>query len=82
MSAKHKVTMIAEIRSTKWLDGRYVKPCPSCGGRQIYINRSLRRWWSRYFVNCENCYYCGKTALSLTGALNKWNRRVHDESND
>lgn len=77
--AKTDATLQVHIRGFKWLRSQKdVKSCPSCGGSWLCINRCFRRWRSRYFINCENCHYCGKTAFSLKGALKKWNRRTND----
>lgn len=52
-----------------------LKPCPGCGinNRQLKAHISSRRlpfWW---FIECDNCHWCGKTKLFLYRAIKAWN---------
>lgn len=50
-----------------------VKPCPSCGAlKQVKLCR-IHFAVKRYEINCFWCGYCGKTAFTKRGAVEKWN---------
>lgn len=55
-----------------------LKRCPFCGGKNRIIkvhiiSRKLPFWW---FIECDNCHYCGETKLFLFRAIKAWNRRA------
>lgn len=54
-----------------------LKPC-KCGSKKLFVWDCLYRWFFRYFICCEDCGFCGKSALTKRGAVRKWNRRVTD----
>lgn len=45
--------------------GKYIKMVNIVGGRR------LPNWW---FVECDNCHWCGKTKLGAKRAIKWWNR--------
>ena len=50
-----------------------VRPCPSCGAfKQMKLCR-IHFAVKRYEINCFMCGYCGKTAFTKRGAVEKWN---------
>lgn len=52
-----------------------LKPCPNCGcpNRLIKVHISSARlpWW--WYIECDNCHWCGKTKLFLRRAMRSWN---------
>lgn len=52
-----------------------IKPCPDCGcttTRRVHIlSRWLPFWW---FIECDDCHWCGKTKLFLWRAIKSWNK--------
>lgn len=56
-----------------------LNPCPNCGcfTKQIVMHILSRRlpWW--YYVECDNCHYCGKTKLFLKNAKKAWNKEYN-----
>ena len=54
-----------------------IKGCPNCGItnriHKVHIcSKRLPFWW---YVECDNCHYCGKTKLFLRRAIKSWNKR-------
>ena len=52
-----------------------LKPCPFCHyqnhlKKAHIVSRRLPFWW---FIECDNCHYCGKTKLFLFRAVKSWN---------
>lgn len=55
-----------------------LKPCPFCHYqnrlKKVHIiSRRLPFWW---FIECDNCHFCGETKLFLRRAVKSWNRRA------
>lgn len=56
-----------------------LEACPSCHyqNRLIKVHiiggRRLPWWW---FIECDNCHYCGETRLFLIRAARAWNRKA------
>lgn len=57
-----------------------LKPCPNCGcPNRLIIYHILTRklpWW--YYIECDNCYWCGSRKLGLRRAEKSWNRICDD----
>ena len=67
--------MIQTIKGHEWLKKQpYVKSCPSCGSTWLFMVRCLLRRHRKYYIECEDCHYCGKMAFTIKGALRKWNK--------
>lgn len=66
--------MTPEKIEGKWqkLKGR-LDECPDCQSHRIGLNHSLTRRWKPYFLECENCHYCGKDCFTIRGAIWSWN---------
>ncbi|MGY3607699.1 MULTISPECIES: Lar family restriction alleviation protein [unclassified Bradyrhizobium] len=47
-------------------------PCPFCGSAEIWVNSDL----VPKYVVCKKCTAFGPTAMTVTQATERWNRRV------
>lgn len=56
-----------------------LKPCPKCGAtdriHKVHIISRRHPW--RYYIECDNCHYCGETKLFLRRAIKAWNKRIN-----
>ena len=57
-----------------------IKNCPNCGIsnriRKVHIlSRRLPFWW---YIECDNCYYYGKTKLFLKRTIKSWNKEKRE----
>ena len=52
-----------------------IKSCPNCGitNRILKVHLCSRKLPFWYFIECENCHWCGKTKLFLRRAIKSWN---------
>lgn len=59
-----------------------IKRCPYCKHPKPWLVRihQLRGIFTRYFVECCACHYCGKTKIGYRRAIKWWNRRASDVS--
>lgn len=51
------------------------KPCPDCGCKDVGLNDCFMRRFKRFFLECEECHWCGKTYPTIRMAVRSWNRR-------
>lgn len=51
------------------------KPCPICHSKRLGLNHYSVSVLNFYFVECEECYACGRDAFTISGAIRKWNKR-------
>lgn len=63
----------------KWL--RYKRPilhrC-TCGG-EVGLNESmLPRRLKKYYCECESCHWTTPKAITIRGAVRKWNKEVRE----
>lgn len=59
----------------KWREKKVkAKPCPNCECGQIGLNDSLLHRWKRFYLECENCHWCGKSRPTIGAAVKAWNR--------
>lgn len=54
-----------------------VKRCPRCKSPNPWVIRThpLRWIFTRYYVECRFCHYCGKAKIGKRRAIEEWNRR-------
>lgn len=50
------------------------KPCPDCGSYRTGLNHCLMHKFKKYFLECEDCHWCGKTMPTIRMAIWSWNR--------
>ena len=57
-----------------------LKPCPCCGFPKLWIVRILpvRFVFTKYYVECRICHFCGSTEFGKHRAIKAWNRRTDD----
>lgn len=62
---------------------KILKPCPFCGGNDLYIGNRFDGALLKAFVECAGCGATGSEVDLLLGceedAAEKWNRRFADE---
>lgn len=53
-----------------------IKSCPNCGttNRILKAHICSRRLPFWYYIECDNCHWCGKTKLFLRRAIKSWNK--------
>lgn len=51
-----------------------VNPCPFCHSCRQWLARSLMNRIKRYHVECDVCYWCGKSMPTIRMAIRAWNR--------
>ena len=49
-----------------------------CGSRSLLKHRVLtRRWYEKkWFIECDHCHFCAKSAYTEKGAIRKWNKAM------
>ena len=54
-----------------------LKPCPRCQSERLWTIRLLPKRWifTKYFVECRVCHWCGQTKMGKRNAIKAWNRR-------
>ena len=64
----------------RWMKLKHkCEPCPDCKSNNIRLGRHMfciRSWskYGRYWIECGDCYWCGKDAFTIRGAIRKWNK--------
>ena len=59
------------------------KPCPNCGceiNRRAHILSNMLPFW--WYIECDNCHWCGKTKLFLWRAVRAWNKQRRVSENE
>ena len=49
------------------------KPCPNCKNNRIWKIRSHTNRLFLYYLECPECHWCGRMAMTKKGAVIKWN---------
>ena len=54
----------------------FLKECPGCEAQYPMLVRvhPLRWIFTKYYVECWNCHYCGETKVGKRRAKRSWNR--------
>lgn len=50
------------------------KHCPNCRCHSIGLNDFYFRKFKRFFLECENCHWCGKSYPTIRMAIRSWNK--------
>lgn len=55
-----------------------IKRCPNCKHPKPWLVRihPLRWIFTKYYVECRSCHYCGKTKIGKRRAIESWNREA------
>lgn len=50
----------------------------ACGSRTFLKHRILtRRWYEKqFYIECDNCHFCAKSAYTEKGAIRNWNKAM------
>lgn len=57
----------------KWLRLKPKLHRCSCGGA-VGLNESLFRRFNRFYCECEECHWTSPKAMTVRGAIRKWNQ--------
>ncbi len=49
----------------------------ACGGI-VGLNESLTRRFNKYYCECETCHWTTTRAMTIRGAIRKWNQNYYD----
>jgi hypothetical protein len=54
----------------------------TCGGGLVGLNESLTpaNFRKRFFMECLECHWCGKSRATIRGAIRAWNREMRDHA--
>ena len=54
------------------------KNCPNCNSPKTWLIRILPKRWifTKYYVECRFCHWCGKTRIGKERAIKAWNKEV------
>lgn len=57
-----------------------LKPCPNCKSPRLWTVRvhPVRWIFTKYYIECRFCHYCGETKVGKRRAIAAWNRMVED----
>ena len=52
--------------------------CPNCNSPKPWLIRILPTRWifTKYFVECRECHWCGKTRIGKKRAIKAWNKEI------
>ena len=64
----------------KWDKCKHRKTqCLKCGSHNIHLDHSLTKKLFTYRLECFNCHWCGKQAMTINGAIRKWNKEYYQK---
>ena len=64
-----------EKNRDKWLElKRTCLRCPNCHNERVGLNEVLSTFFHRFFVECEECHWCGKSRPTIKWAIKVWNK--------
>ena len=52
------------------------KCCPDCFCENVGLNESHLSKWKRFYLECENCHWCGDSYPTIKMAIRNWNRQL------
>lgn len=52
-----------------------VKCCPDCFETRVGLNDSIMHRRKRFYLECENCHWCGKSMPTIRLAVRSWNKQ-------
>ena len=50
------------------------KDCPHCRGKQIHLCKHSNQLIKKYWLECQNCHWCGKSKSTIRSAIRVWNK--------
>ena len=48
--------------------------CPDCNSCRTGLNDRLLHRWKRFYLECENCHWCGRSMPTIRLAVWIWNK--------
>ena len=48
--------------------------CPDCNCKRVGLNDSILHRWMRFYLECENCHWCGRSMPTIRLAVWIWNK--------
>lgn len=48
--------------------------CPECGSLKVGLADSYTSVFRRFYISCEECYWCGKHRPTIRWAIHVWNK--------
>ena len=53
-------------------------PCPECGHNETWLCHviSAPGVLKRFYLECQNCYYCSATKIGKRRAIKEWNKEA------
>jgi len=48
--------------------------CPDCNSCRTGLNDSFLHRWNRFYLECENCHWCGRSMPTIRLAVWIWNK--------
>ena len=59
-----------------------IQPCPNCGSDDIVAGHIMTSFPKKWFCECKECHWCGKTKITLLGAQISWNKQKKVKQDD
>lgn len=50
------------------------QPCPNCNSPRIWLNQSLTYRYKKFWLECGECHWCGKSRPTIRWAVHMWNK--------
>lgn len=54
--------------------------CPDCLNVKVGLNDSFMHKFHRFFIECENCHWCGESRPTIMLAIYAWNKEPRTNS--
>lgn len=55
-----------------------LKPCPNCKSKKLTVWHISYPRSRKFFVECDECYWCGETKLFKFRAIRAWNKEANN----
>jgi len=55
-----------------------LKPCPNCHSEKLVMVRIAPPKGRWFYVECEDCYWCGEIKLFKFRAIRAWNKEANN----
>lgn len=48
--------------------------CPCCDNDNLILNESFTRKINRFYIECDNCFFCSRSKPTINMAIDSWNK--------